>query len=208
MDRHDLTIPLPANQTALENVFAKMADRVIGFENPTRPLFDPWLCPAEFLPYLAWANSVDIWDDEWPEVEKRREIEAAAKIHRLKGTVAALRTALDRLGAHHEIVEWFQTAPPGIAGTFRVFVDVGDADSLSLREEAAVRIRAAKPKSRSHGLKVGRLSDGPLGVVAACQTASTIVSEPYVFDGDLDHDGPLGIAAALVTRSTITSEAN
>ncbi|HCI6872017.1 TPA: phage tail protein I, partial [Klebsiella variicola subsp. variicola] len=34
---------------------------------PLRDLWDPWKCPVKFLPYLAWAFSVDRWEETWSE---------------------------------------------------------------------------------------------------------------------------------------------
>lgn len=56
-------------------------------------LWDPWTCPKEALPLLAWAWSVDYWRDEWMEFRKRQVIAESRAFHRLKSTIAADRMA-------------------------------------------------------------------------------------------------------------------
>lgn len=56
-------------------------------------LWDPWTCPAEVLPALAWAWSVDYWRDWWPEHRKRQVIAESRAFHMLKSTIAADRMA-------------------------------------------------------------------------------------------------------------------
>ena len=50
--------------------------------------------PGDFLPWLAWAMSVDEWSAAWPDGRKRDVIAAAVDIHRRKGTVWSMRRAL------------------------------------------------------------------------------------------------------------------
>lgn len=69
---------------------------------------DPWTCPAHLLPYLAHEWSVDLWNDKWTEVQKRRAIDAAARMHRLKGTEEGLRLAIAMAGGELKDV----VAPP------------------------------------------------------------------------------------------------
>lgn len=56
--------------------------------------WDPWRCPPELLGYLAFASSLDLWDDDWPELKKRTTIAQALELHRLKGTLAGIRAHL------------------------------------------------------------------------------------------------------------------
>jgi phage tail P2-like protein len=85
---------LPPNATQLE---ASLADVVVGrieavpVEAPIRSLWNPATISAELLPWLAWALSVDVWDDAWPEEKKRHVVATALLRHRKKGTLAGLR---------------------------------------------------------------------------------------------------------------------
>ena len=69
--------------------------------------------PAAWLPVLAWALSVDLWDPDWSPALQRAAIADAYLQHRLKGTPAGVKRALDRIGAVYEITE----RPGGVAFT-------------------------------------------------------------------------------------------
>ena len=71
---------------------------------PIAHLWNPDKCPLAFLPWLAWALSVDTWDAAWPEAEKRAVIKASANNHRKKGTPWAIRTALEAAGFKDVII--------------------------------------------------------------------------------------------------------
>ncbi|MCV4725358.1 phage tail protein I, partial [Escherichia coli] len=81
--------------------------------------------PVHLLPYLAWAFSVDRWDRNWPEETKRQVIRDAWLIHRHKGTISALRRAIEPLGYLIRVSEWWEFG--GEPGTFTV--EVGTLDS-------------------------------------------------------------------------------
>jgi hypothetical protein len=56
-------------------------------------LWDPWICPVDALPALAWAWSVDYWRDWWPEDRKRQVVAESRAFHSLKSTILADRMA-------------------------------------------------------------------------------------------------------------------
>ncbi|MBJ6889264.1 phage tail protein I, partial [Vibrio cholerae] len=62
-----------------------------------KDLWDPYSCPLSLLPWLAWALSVDEWDDRWPEHIKRQVVQDSFDVHRFKGTPYAVQKALDSL---------------------------------------------------------------------------------------------------------------
>lgn len=138
---------LPPGSATLENN-AALACKSIGDLNvPLRDLWNPEKCPAKFLPYLAWAFSVDRWDETWPEVTKRQAVIDAFWIHQRKGTVAAVRRVIESLGYSMTIAEWWQVADP--AGTFRLTVELNDIGiTEAMITELERVIGDAKPVSR------------------------------------------------------------
>jgi len=65
---------------------------------PLKTLWSPDLAPDIVLPFLAWAVSVDVWRNDWPETLKRQAIRASLAQHRRKGSVASVRDALAQIG--------------------------------------------------------------------------------------------------------------
>jgi Phage tail protein (Tail_P2_I) len=86
---------LAPNATEYERVLASQVDRLLDLNIPIRELWDPWHCPENLLPYLAWALSVDLWDPEWPVTKRRSVIANSIKHHRLKGTLTGIEAYLD-----------------------------------------------------------------------------------------------------------------
>ncbi|WP_460065314.1 phage tail protein I [Pseudomonas sp. S2_H08] len=138
---------LPLNSTQLERAMeAAFFEKTIV---PLRDLYNADICPVHLLPHLAWAWSVDRWDYRWTEATKRAAIKASYYIHKHKGTIGALRRVVEPLGYLIEIVEWFQTVPEGVPGTFALKVgvlDTGITEEMYLELERL--IDDAKPVSR------------------------------------------------------------
>ncbi|ELV7419192.1 TPA: phage tail protein I, partial [Escherichia coli] len=105
------------------------------------------------------AFSVDRWDRNWPEETKRQVIRDAWLIHRHKGTISALRRAIEPLGYLIRVSEWWEF--DGEPGTFKV--DVGTLDSGVTEEmylEMERLIADAKPASR-HLIGLNIIQDIP-----------------------------------------------
>ncbi|WP_316196569.1 phage tail protein I [Bradyrhizobium sp. SZCCHNS3053] len=82
------------NGTEYERTLSSQVNRLLDLDIPIRDLWNPWTCPENLLPYLAWALSVDLWDPNW-ELTKRRSVVAnAIKHHQIKGTLKAIETYL------------------------------------------------------------------------------------------------------------------
>lgn len=140
---------LPPNATSLERRAAQALAQIERVPIPIRELHDPDRCPVELLPYLAWARSVDRWDDSWSERTKREVIKASPFIHRHKGTIGALRRVVEPLGYLIRIVEWWQTDPPGPRGTFELEIGTqGNGITEALYDALVLFIEDAKPASR------------------------------------------------------------
>jgi phage tail P2-like protein len=100
-----MTHLLPPNATPAECSISES----IGRFAPARLVETLWnadTCPEAFLPYLAWALSVDDWDSTWPVQMRRDAITQARAIHQKKGTLSAIRLALTVVGhADAEVIE-------------------------------------------------------------------------------------------------------
>jgi phage tail P2-like protein len=112
---------LPPNSTALERGLSLATERASTLPVRIRDAWSPQACPAGMLPWLAWALSVDEWDASWSEQQKRDTIAASIQVHRVKGTLGALRRALSALG--YEVIINENT---GQAYTFRIAISAGN----------------------------------------------------------------------------------
>ncbi|QXH34692.1 phage tail protein I [Pseudomonas muyukensis] len=138
---------LPLNRTPLERAIEVAADE--DLKVTLRTLYNPDTCPAHLLYQLAWAWSVDRWDDSWSEAIKRSVIRSAFFVHAHKGTLGALRRVVEPFGYLIEVQEWWQAQPAGVPGTFALKVGVADSgiDEQTYQELTRL-IEDAKPVSR------------------------------------------------------------
>ncbi|MGP3146893.1 phage tail protein I [Serratia bockelmannii] len=147
MNKKDISALLPPNATTWEKNLAVMLALFTLTDIPLRRLWNPDTCPVALLPWLAWTFSVDRWDEDWGEAQKRQAIKDSWYIHSLKGTLAAVERAVSQYGATATVIEWFEeNAPPG---TFRMEIGIPDT-GLSDRVISAIKrmVNISKPVSR------------------------------------------------------------
>ncbi|NWK88386.1 phage tail protein I [Raoultella terrigena] len=138
---------MATGSSVLEQRAAEACAVISDLSVPLRDLWNPWRCPVKFLPYLAWAFSVDRWEETWTETAKRQAVSEAFWIHQRKGTVAAVRRVIETLGYSMTLQEWWEVADP--AGTFRLEVDLNDIGITEpMIKELERIIGDAKPVSR------------------------------------------------------------
>lgn len=146
---------LPPNATALETAIDLVAGaRLDGVATPLRDLWSAQDCPADLLPWLAWALSIDQWDPAWSERTRRARVAQAIAVQRSKGTRDSVRRVIAAFGGNITMREWWQSTPPGTPHTFAVTVSLpadgaGDAPSAALIDAVIGEIEATKPL-RSH----------------------------------------------------------
>ena len=100
---------LPKNASAFERAVEQLnAERYPLDAGIVGRYKDPWQCPEHLLPYLAHELSVDTWRDDWSETRKRQTIAATIGLHKVKGTLWAIKVAAKIAGA--EVVR--ATVPP------------------------------------------------------------------------------------------------
>lgn len=197
-----MTSLLPLSSTQLERAIeAALAETT---EIPLRALYNPDTCPAHLLPWLAWTWSVDRWDSGWTEAVKRSAIRSAFYVHAHKGTIGALRRVVEPLGYLIEVIEWWQTVPRGVPGTFALKVgvlDTGITEEMYLELERLVD--DAKPVSRQlTGLAISLETQGALNIGVAVYEGDEINVYPPM-QRDIDVTGYIGASGREHTIDTL-----
>lgn len=193
---------LPLNSTQLERAMeAAFFEKTIV---PLRDLYNADTCPVHLLPHLAWAWSVDRWDYRWTEATKRAAIKASFYIHKHKGTIGALRRVVEPLGYLIEIVEWFQTVPEGVPGTFALKVGVLDTGiTEEMYQELERLIDDAKPVTRQlTGLAISLETQGNLDIAVSLYDGDEIDVYPPVMR-DIEVTGSFGVVGREHTIDTL-----
>ncbi len=103
-------------------------------------LWNPLLCPAPILPFLAWGLAISQWDSDWSEAQKRAAIADAIPFHRRKGTRASVREVLERFHPLLQIIEWFEPSGSGQPYTFEIQAPAADIPASFLTQETAAAI--------------------------------------------------------------------
>lgn len=119
---------------------------------PVGDLWSPYTCPLAVLPWLAWSLAVEPWNSEWTEGQKRQAIADSIAVHRVKGTIGALKRALQAIG--YECVVNENT---GLAYTFRIAIDVTNGAAVESAYASALEIGTRVKNARSHLLSVDSL---------------------------------------------------
>lgn len=173
---------LPPNATPVERRLATVAANACDLPvEVLRTLWDPHTCPAWRLPSLAAERSVDRWDEKWSEATKRKVIANAPFVHSHKGTVGALRRAVEPLGYLIRVLHWYQEIPTTTPGTFKLDIGVLDTGiTEQMYAELERLIDDAKPLTRHlTGLAISMETQGPLYLGAACYMGDELTIYPY-----------------------------
>lgn len=173
---------LPPGSSALERKLAAASGDLSGLNVPLRDLWNPAACPVKFLPYLAWAFSVDRWDESWAESVKRKVVQDAFYIHQHKGTTSAIRRVVEPFGFLIRIVEWWQSGDA--PGTFRLDIGVQEQGiTEETYQELERLIRDARPCSRHMlGMAINLQVSGSTGIAAASYDGDDLTIYPYTPD--------------------------
>lgn len=197
---------LPATASGEEKALLAAELARIAMVDPTVivTIWNPVTCPTALLPWLAQGVSVDVWSDAWSEATKRQVIAASPMVHRLKGTLGAVRRALAAFDLETRIVEWWQDGER--RGTFRVEIvyrNGGPVFDLGTQGYAIQSVDAAKPKSRVFTTMAVLRAAGPLYVGALARSVLTAVAHPFEFSGStLRATNYVGATAAAIFSAT------
>ena len=172
---------LPPHATKLEIALA--ATGAYAFQQPSLTLIQDFdLVPEDFLPALAWQESVDYWDHKFVSSLKRELIKKSRQQHKIKGTPAAIKQALTPFGYEIKLIEWFNQSPMGTPGTFALELDlIGRELNAEVFYEINRLIYESKAASRHvSNLQITSNPIMPNVIVFAAQHAVTFESRPLL----------------------------
>ena len=207
-DENNQSLLPPNASTLLRDLESVFGD---SFDLPTlnRYVVNPDLAPAHILPWLAWALSVDDWSDNWSEQVRRNVIKASVEVHRKKGTIGALKKALQAFNyTNVKVEEWFEYgAEPYF---FRVFFDVKEPGfDVNILPQVQKVIESTK-NARSHLENLRAYLSVETGLVSI---GSVIISKevtslnPVIFDHDdeLENESSIPIVGTFFITKEITT---
>lgn len=200
---------LPPNASQLLKDLETVFGDSIDLPTLNRYVANPDLAPAHILPWLAWAVSVDDWSDNWPEEVRRNVIKASIEVHKKKGTIGALKKALQAFNyTNVKVEEWFEYgAAPYF---FRVFFDVVEPGfDVNILPEVLKVIQNTK-NARSHLESLRTYLSAQMGLT---YLGSIILSkevtqiDPVIYDADdeLRNQSENPVIGAFIIAKEITT---
>jgi phage tail P2-like protein len=200
---------LPPNSSALSQAFdAISAERIDAIPVPLRDLWNPWICPIELLPWLAWALSVDEWEESWPEQVKRQVVANSIRVHFHKGTRGAVEDALAALGIRVDLSEWFDQSPQGERGTVQLTAWVnqnltGEDTVLTPRlyEQLKRAVDAVKRGSIHYDFRVGAAYENRIGLVSAISSSQVVPRDVNAIQAPVISLTSMGLVATAASIS-------
>lgn len=163
---------LPPNATGLE-LALEAGVRAGSVTTPVDQIDVAETCPVELLPWLAWGLSVDSWDGNWSDADKREVVGNSLAFHRLKGTRLSVETVLARFDKLAKLVEWHEAEPRRAPHTFEIVLPLvldngtapGGNRSTAAFAEAIIREVSRVKPLREHFTLVHALTlNGVIGV--------------------------------------------
>lgn len=198
---------LPPNASKLERDIEQVIASSLDLPLSIADLWDPFRCPLSLLPWLAWAYSVDQWEDSWPESVKRQVVNDAFEIHRYKGTPYAVQQALNSLGIKTNIIEWWEPNGSNVRGTMKVNALVKDKGiDLSDLIQITNAITSAK-RGVIHAV-IRTVFQSSAEINHAAITLSAQITEiSYYTLSELNSEGLFSVVTGSFSASTVTVEA-
>lgn len=191
---------LPWNATSQERALEAATARVSDVPVLVREQWSPATCPAAQLPWLAWAMSVDTWNADWTDEQKRAAIQASFEVHQRKGTAGAVKLALQALGFGTQVLEWFEQSPAGAPYTFEVEVEFTNSSLSMAALDEAETIALRTKNVRSHLTLVRGIArtDGDVIFAAATVGGESADVQPYQLT-EVEGSGVYYLGAAAVS---------
>lgn len=199
---------LPSSASRIERVLEQVwTERLALIERDIANLWNPDLCRVDLLPYLAWALSVDEWQDsqlknDWSDPVKRQVIKDSIKIHKHKGTLGAVEQALKSVSVQTQITEWYQDNTL-TNGTFVIDALVSDQGiDLPLLTQLNKQVKRTKRFSQHHTVRPVLTSQSQQYIATGTSGANVATVEPYSvreLNSDMINLTLLGTVTAPIT---------
>lgn len=107
---------------------------------------------SEQLDHMAAAWDASVWRQSWPIEIKRNVLNNVILEKRKRGTLGAVKKAIETIASFTSLTEWWQETPKGTPHTFKVIASLNNYEGVlesDLQEDLFGLIDDAKPV-RSH----------------------------------------------------------
>lgn len=181
IDDVELLDLVPDNLAEDQNVYASS----IAIDPELKAVSEQLMVPAIFsridelssdeLDHIAWQLDSKVWRDSWPLHLKQSVIRTVISEKSKKGTLSAVKKAVESLGSAVIIREWWQQSPLGTPHTFTVTISVNDIPgqaSAQTQADLILRIDDVKPVRSHYTFTVATQASGGLNLSNGVRVAA------------------------------------
>tara|TARA_Y100001001_G_scaffold59284_1_gene56089 strand:- start:2526 stop:3182 length:657 start_codon:yes stop_codon:yes gene_type:complete len=181
LDEVKLLDLVPDNLTQDKNIYASSMAIDPELKAVSAQLMDPAIfarideLTSEQLDHIAWQFDSKVWRDSWPLHLKQSVIRTIISEKSKRGTLSAVRNAVESLGSAVIIREWWQTSPQGDPHTFTVTVSVNEIPgqvSAQTQADLMLRIDDVKPVRSHYTLSIATQAYGGLNLSNGVRVAT------------------------------------
>lgn len=190
---------LPPNATASERAISETTARLsLDGDIGISCLWSAQDCPADLLPWLAWALAVDEWDSGWDEPVKRQVIAGSIERHRRAGTVWSVRQAM--LDAGYPALEIVERIIGLHWAIFIMVLELGAAPLTRALKDKTIRLIDEYKPARCH-LHSLSFRAGIVDEVSASEDGDMpiILRRHYLYNGACNYDGAIAYDGIIET---------
>lgn len=123
---------------------------------------------SEQLDHMAAQWDASVWRQSWPIQIKRNVLHNVILEKRKRGTLGAVKKAIETIGSYTSITEWWQETPKGTPHTFKVIASLNHYDGVlesELQEDLFGLIDDAKPVRSHYDFILQRRYSGEIGAI-------------------------------------------
>lgn len=131
---------------------------------------------GKILDHIATQYNAKPWRDSWNDALKKSVIKQTIATKRKKGTLYAVKRAVESLGSSVKIVPWYEKTPQGTPGTFTIYVTATEITG-EMQDDTRTMIDEAKPLSRHYEMILQLKLQSGIGVF--CNIRAVTYSRIY-----------------------------
>lgn len=123
---------------------------------------------SEQLDHMAAAWDASVWRQSWPIQIKRNILHNVIIEKRKRGTLGAVKKAIETIASFTSLTEWWQETPKGTPHTFKVIASLNRYDGVlesDLQEDLFGLIDDAKPVRSHYDFILQRRYSGEIGTI-------------------------------------------
>lgn len=123
---------------------------------------------SEQLDHMAAAWDASVWRQSWPLQIKRSVLNNVILEKRKRGTLGAVKKAIETIASFTSLTEWWQETPKGTPHTFKVIASLNNYDGVlesDLQEDLFGLIDDAKPVRSHYDFILQKRYTGEIGAI-------------------------------------------